>query len=165
MFIRAFAIGALTLTAAACASGPSRDERPREGPRVLLSADTLLFASFDANADLRIDSSEIEAGIVREWTRADQNQDGALSPIEFQAWMNLALGGSNAPPYRLDFDRNVDNSITRAEFETEMRSRAADYDQNEDGVLERAEFLRDAPRPQMMMNPDGDPRMRTRPRG
>ncbi len=161
-----FAACAMTLSLAACASGPERGPRMQgEPPRVLLSADTLLFASFDANADLRVETSEIEAGIAREWTRADANGDGALAPIEFQTWMNLALGGSNAPPYRLDFDRNVDNSITRAEFETEMRSRAADYDKNTDGVLERVEFLRDGPRPQMMMGgPDGGQRTGGRPR-
>src|SRR5262245_34472199 len=136
------AAGVLALGATSCAGGGSRDRDagPREAPRVLLSADALLFASFDANNDLRIETAEIEAGVAREWARADANNDGELAPIEFQNWMMLALGGSNAPPYRLDFDRNVDNSITRAEFETEMRSRAQDYDENSDGVLARAEF-------------------------
>jgi hypothetical protein len=45
-------------------------------------------------------------------------------------------------PYRLDFDRNVDNSITREEFESEIRARVRDYDENGDGVLTRGEFTR-----------------------
>lgn len=161
MKLAILAAGVLALGASACASGGRNgDSGPRELPRVLLSADTLLFATFDANNDLRIDNAEIEAGIAREWARADANNDGELAPIEFQTWMNLALGGSNAPPYRLDFDRNVDNAITRAEFETELRGRAADYDEDSDGVLTRAEFLRDQPRPQMMMERER-PRART----
>lgn len=164
MKLAIFAAGVLALGAASCASNSGdRGAGPREAPRVLLSADALLFASFDANNDLVIDNAEIEAGMAREWTRADANNDGELGPIEFQSWMTVALGGSNAPPYRLDFDRNVDNVITRAEFETEMRARAADYDENADGALARAEFLREQPRPQMMM--DGRERARRRPPG
>jgi hypothetical protein len=56
------------------------------------------------------------------------------------------------PPYRLNFDRNVDNSITREEFHDELAARFADYDANHDGAVTRAEMLRANPgaRPQMM---------------
>lgn len=163
MRVAILAAGVLALGAVSCAGrSESRAAGMREAPRVLLSADALLFASFDANDDLRIDAAEIEAGVAREWARGDANNDGEMAPIEYQAWMNLALGGSNAPPYRLDFDRNVDNAITRAEFETELRSRAADYDENSDGVLARAEFMREAPQPQVTM---GGERMRRRASG
>jgi EF hand len=162
------ALAGASAALAACAGGPSHDGRERrmEMQRVLLSADTLVFATFDANNDLRIDAGERDAGIAREWARADANSDGALQPLEFQAWMTNALGGSNMPPYRLDFDRNVDNAITREEFDTELEGRFNDYDADKDGVVTRAEFIRELPRPQMREGGGGPPQqMRRRPPG
>jgi hypothetical protein len=52
------------------------------------------------------------------------------------------LGGGQMGPYRLDFDRNVDNVITREEFAAEIHGRVRDYDTNEDGALTRSEFVR-----------------------
>ncbi|MET0182120.1 MAG: hypothetical protein ABW199_04450 [Caulobacterales bacterium] len=149
------AIGVCTL-AVSCASRPKQDEqRPMEMPRVLLSSDALVFATMDSNNDLRTDATERAAGIAAEWVRADTDRDGALTPIEMQNWLSVSLGGSNAPPYRLDFDRNVNNRVTRAEFEQELNARASDYDKDNDGFLTRSEFLRDAPRMQMR-EPRGD---------
>jgi len=153
-------IGAACATASCASGGRDRGESiPNEPVRVLLSADALLYASGDANGDLRIDAAERDAVIAREWARADGNNDGALTPIEFQEWVSVALGGSNAPPYRLDFDRNVDNSITREEFETELRSRFDDYDANDDGVVVRSEFIRETQlRPQAVRPPRAEMR-------
>lgn len=128
---------------AACAGGGSRGGSNASEPiRALLSADALMFVSFDADGDLSVSGAEIEAGIAREFTRADTNGDGSLGPIEFQNWSNLVLGGSQLGPYRLDFDRNVDNVITREEFDTELRARVRDYDSDESGALSRSEFVR-----------------------
>ncbi|MGE3142840.1 MAG: EF-hand domain-containing protein, partial [Hyphomonadaceae bacterium] len=148
---RAAAFG-LAAAAAACASGGRAPPGPamRETPQVLLSADALVFATFDKNDDLRVDQAELAAGAAREFTRADTNGDGALSPLEYQTWAQTALGGENAPPYRLDFDRNVDNTISRAEFVAEFTARFNDYDKNHDGVLTRDEFLRMSPRAQAL---------------
>jgi Ca2+-binding EF-hand superfamily protein len=110
--------------------------------RALLSGDAMMFVSFDADGDLSTTAAEIEAGIAREFTRADTGGDGALTPIEFQSWANGVLGGGQLGPYRLDFDRNVDNTITRAEFETEIRGRVRDYDEDQSGTLTRGEFVR-----------------------
>lgn len=134
----------LALAAAAmgagCASGPSSENN--EPVRALLSGDAMLFVSFDADGDLLVSQAEIEAGIAREWARADANGDGTLTPIEFQSWGNAVLGGGHIGPYRLDFDRNVDNAITRQEVETELRARADEYDENGDDMLSRGEFVR-----------------------
>ncbi len=133
------ACGAVALTA--CAGG--RGGGPTAEPvRALLSGDAMMFVSFDADGDLSTTSAEIEAGIAREFTRADSGGDGALTPIEFQAWSNGVLGGNQTGPYRLDFDRNVDNTITRAEFETEIRGRVTDYDEDQSRSLSRSEFVR-----------------------
>jgi hypothetical protein len=100
------------------------------------------MVSFDTNGDLAVSREEAEAGYAREFARADANNDGSLQPIEFSNWSNLVLGGSQIGPYRLDFDRNVDNVITREEFDTEMRARFSQYDEDESGSLSRSEFVR-----------------------
>lgn len=142
--IRTAAIVALTAALGACASGGGNDNGGDERTRVraLMSADALMFTSFDANGDLSITTDEIDAGMNREFARADSNSDGALSPIEFQNWSNQVLGGTQMGPFRLDFDRNVDNTITRAEFDAEIRGRVEDYDSDENGSLTRSEFVR-----------------------
>jgi hypothetical protein len=132
------ALGAAAL--AGCAS--SGDGRRAEPLRALLSVDALVFSGFDSNDDLRISAAEIEAGISREWARADANHDASLQPLEFQTWSSAALGGGQTPPYRLDFDRNVDNAISAEEFRTELLARAHEYDTDEDGALTRADFVR-----------------------
>jgi hypothetical protein len=127
---------------AACASGGSSNRDRTDPIRALLSADALLYVSFDADGDLSTTTAEIDSGLTREFARADANSDGSLTPIEFQNWSNTALGGTQMGPYRLDFDRNVDNSITREEFDTELRARANDYDENQDAAVGRSEMVR-----------------------
>jgi len=137
------AMGCAVLSLGACASGAGQDARNQpEAPRVIVSADALLFVSFDADRDLKVSQGEVQSGIEAAWRQADANADGALSPLEFQGWSQAALGGSQMPPYRLEFDRNVDNSISGDEFRTELVARAADYDADSDTFLSRAEFLR-----------------------
>lgn len=131
--------GAATVTA--CASGGDRGIGS-EPIRALLSADALMFVGFDTDADLSTTAAEIEAGITREFARADANTDATLSPLEFQNWSNSVLGGSQLGPYRLDFDRNVDNTISRDEFVTEINGRVRDYDQDGNGSLSRSEYVR-----------------------
>ncbi|MBY0563394.1 MAG: hypothetical protein K2P58_04325 [Hyphomonadaceae bacterium] len=130
---------AAALTACATGGGGGGANEPI---RALLSADALMFVSFDGDGDAAVTSAEIESGIAREFARADANNDTQLQPIEFQNWANLVLGGGQLGPFRLDFDRNVDNSITRAEFEAEIRARASDYDEDQSRTLTRAEFVR-----------------------
>ena len=136
-------IAVVTCAALALAACGGRAMRDRTAPiRALLSADALMLVSFDANGDLSVSREEAEAGYGREWTRADVDANGSLSPIEFSNWSNLVLGGSQIGPYRLDFDRNVDNVITREEFDTELRARFSQYDSDENNALSRTEFVR-----------------------
>jgi len=131
-----------TAALAACASGGRGPGGEREPIRALISADALMFATFDANQDLRISMDEVQAGVAMEFLRADMNRDASLQPIEFQNWSNAVLGGGSTGPYRLDFDRNVDNLITAEEFTSELTARARDYDSDEDGAIVRNEFIR-----------------------
>jgi len=145
---------AVALTA--CASDADRLQL-RDPIRAVMSADAMMFVSWDTDGNLSVSREEMEAGIPREWTRADTNNDGNVSPIEFQNWSNLVLGGGQMGPYRLDFDRNVDNTITREEFDTEIRARFADYDEDSSGSLSRSEFVRllGQARPPARPRPDG----------
>ena len=160
MRLKALALVAATAAGVtACATGGGPGAHTNEPIRALLSADVMMFVSWDTNGDLIVSPDEIEAGITREFNRADTNHDGRIEPIEFQAWANAVLGGTNMGPYRLDFDRNVDNVITREEFANEIHARVRDYDTNEDGSLSRAEFVRlvgqarPARMPGMQVNP------------
>lgn len=140
MSIRILALaGCLAAGLSACASSGGDRGEPI---RALMSADVLMLVSFDANGDLSVSGDEVTAGIDREFGRADTNGDGTLQPIEFQNWSNLVLGGTQLGPFRLDFDRNVDNVITREEFENEIRARVRDYDSDESGSVSRSEFIR-----------------------
>jgi EF hand domain-containing protein len=142
MHLKAMAlIAASAATVTACATG-GPGSHLNEPIRALLSADVMMFISWDANGDLVVSPDEIEAGIAREFERADTNHDGRIEPIEFQAWANAVLGGGQMGPYRLDFDRNVDNVISREEFANEIHARVRDYDADENGSLSRAEFVR-----------------------
>lgn len=141
MSIRTITVTACAaLGLAACSGGQAAQERAPI--RALLSADALMLVSFDTNYDLVVTREEAESGFAREWTRADTNGDGSLQPIEFTNWSNSVLGGSQIGPYRLDFDRNVDNAITREEFDAELRARFSQYDSDENGSLSRSEFVR-----------------------
>jgi len=130
----------LALTAA-CGGGPI-SSAANDPVRALLSGDAMMLVSWDANGDLNVTTEEVNAGLAREFARADANGDGSLSPIEFQSWANNVLGGGPMGPYRLDFDRNVDNTITQQEFDTEIRARVDQYDENGDDMLTRSEMTR-----------------------
>lgn len=117
-------------------------------------ADAILFASFDRDGDLLVSGAELDAGIVREFARADSNHDGSVSAAEYQAWSERALGGAY-PPYRLDVDRDADGHITTAEFSAALRGRAQMYDRNGDGVIEHAELVRQ----QSQTSSDDDPQL------
>jgi hypothetical protein len=126
---------------AGAAYGPRYQRAERAGPAAgSADADAILFASFDTDGDLLISATELEAGIAREFARADANHDHVVSPDEYQAWSLRALGGA-FPPYRLDVDRNADGQITFEEFAAEFRARAHRYDSNGDGVIEHTDLV------------------------
>jgi hypothetical protein len=161
--LAAAAIAALGLCACASSGGGAGHDGGEDPPiRALLSADVMLFVSFDADGDLRVTQAELDAGIAREFARAEANHDGQIQPLEFQAWQNAALGGGDMGPYRLDFDRNVDNVITRQEFHDELAARARHYDEDGDGVLTRKEFVREV---NQTRRPSGPPAAEQRRRG
>lgn len=138
--MRRLALAACVAAIAGCAS--SGGEGRPETIRALLSADALLLSDFDTDRNFEISMAEVEAGVTASFGRADANADGNLSPIEFQHWSGVELGGGMTPPYRLDFDRNVDNIISEEEFRTELIARAQEYDADESGAVTRSELVR-----------------------
>jgi Ca2+-binding EF-hand superfamily protein len=131
-------------------------------PSAFVMIDALLLTGFDADHDARIDEDELTQGITREFSRADENGDGSIAPLEFGAWSRAALAGGQGAPFRLDFDRNVDGAVTREEFHAELTARAREYDRDHDGVLSRSEFVREAPRASEMPGPMGKMKMKGR---
>lgn len=142
MNAKMWALAACAVAALGACASPGRNGPGEEPIRALLSADALLFVGFDGDGDHATTRAEMEAGIAREFARADTNGDGQIQPIEFQNWSNVALGGGQIGPFRLEFDRNVDNVISREEFDAEIRARFDDYDTDENGVVARSELVR-----------------------
>ena len=142
-------VGALV----ACASGPSRPG-PRGGrgpgggsedmasPRLLKTSAGLLLASFDSDRDMQVTRAELNAGIDRAFARADLNNDGEVAPLEFDGFAKASLDGGKAPPFRLDFDRDVDGRISPQEFRVELTAIADSLDADKSGVLSHAELLK-----------------------
>jgi EF hand len=103
--------------------------KPGAGPRMpeRLVPGGGLILSFDQNKDGRISRAEISSGAALAFTRADANQDGALTAIEQQIWAGSlpSLDDSLANPVR--FDPNLDRSASRTEFVTVIVQLAAAY--------------------------------------
>jgi hypothetical protein len=140
---------------AACASGPGRGGPPGAGGHgrpqgaayrqsVFLSGASLLFVQFDADHDYVTTRAEAQAGAEAEWRRATAGA-GVMTPIQFAAWSATALGGPNIGPYRLAFDRDVNNEITPAEFVAAIMTKFDQFDADKDGVLHRAEMTEHLP--------------------
>lgn len=140
--LAALTFGMAALAACGTSGRGSAHADPNDRVRALLSTDALLFNDFDTNGDFQVSVAEIEAGVTQEFARADENHDGSLGPIEYQNWSNTVLGGGMTPPYRLDFDRNVDNVISAEEFRTELLARGREYDSDENAAITRGELVR-----------------------
>ncbi|MET0545922.1 MAG: EF-hand domain-containing protein [Caulobacterales bacterium] len=122
--------------------GPGPAERAmRKTPSVV----GLLFSRFDADMDYRVTWPELEAGISKAFASADVDQDRSISPLEFEAFSRAALGGNSAPPFRLDFDRDVDGRITQSEFREELLATAEGLDLDKDKVLTQEELTKVTP--------------------
>lgn len=128
--IRLIAALALALLVAplVAAAGPQqkRPAGPPIGAMLLLPAG-LLFVSFDANGDRRMDQAELLAGLDRAFAEADRDVSGALSPLEYADWAEAALGDRDAHPARVAVNPDQDLIVTRAEFRAAFLELAASY--------------------------------------
>lgn len=137
---------ALLMLSAACAAlpahGQSRERELRPVPPTIIAKPlAIAVAGFDTDGDMRVTAAEYEAGVARSFAFGDRDGDGTLGLIEFTAWSEAALGNPGTVPGPFDFDRDGDDRIARAEFETLFAARRTEMDRNKDGVLERSELV------------------------
>ena len=122
----------------------SAPKRPSQ-QRALIPAG-LLFASFDTDGDYAATRSELNVGILRSFTAADKNNNGTLSLVELSQWRERVLGSLDILPGNTQFDKNFDNQIAAAEFQTTLTDLFTGFDRNENGQLEFSEMTKDMPR-------------------
>ncbi|MCH8862156.1 MAG: hypothetical protein IID51_06570 [Proteobacteria bacterium] len=117
---------------AACSSPARRgppQQRPnmdRSGAQVLLPA-SLLFASFDADGNYKINNEEVDAGLLNAFDQADADGSGKLSLFEYRNWAAQALGATNALPGWIGIDLDGDHSISESEYRQAFLGLASNY--------------------------------------
>ena len=81
---------------------------------------------------------------TRAWHEAspgDADTDGQIKLIELSNWSVKWLGNAGALPGQFDFDRDGDDTISKAEYAAEFDRRFAGFDKDKDGNLRRAELI------------------------
>ncbi len=127
---------------AGCASAPQVPTAGGERVSAVVSGDAFVIAAADSDGDLLTTQAELDAATTGLFDRADADDSGALSPLEFQAFARDFMGGDLLGPFRLEFDRNVDNAITAEEFSAAFGARFIRYDGDESGSVTRGELVR-----------------------
>ena len=112
------------------------------GPITAISAGALVFAGFDANADYKINSTELTSGLAKAFNAADKDGSTTLSLFELEDWREAALGSLDAAPGTLAFDKDFDQRVTRDEFDHAMIFVFKTGDKNEDGILELTDLVK-----------------------
>lgn len=98
---------------------PGRVERYLPGGGLLLS--------FDADSSQSVDPEEIEAGIATAFAAADTNGDGVLSALEQQAWAAGLPTRDDSLANPVQFDPNLDRSVSFEEFSARIAAMAYEY--------------------------------------
>jgi len=129
-----------------CPGGPAqarRDPLPYRPttPTIFVLPVAMAIAGFDSDGDTRVTRAEFDAGVAREWRRADANGDGNVGAIEHGSWAERTLGSQGALPGLLDLDTDDDDRISRDEFVHFFAQRFAALDKDKDGVLSRSELI------------------------
>lgn len=118
-----------------------RGERIK-GPITSIGAGAMLFASFDKNADYKINAAELAAGLETAFKSADKDRSKTLSLFELEDWRVAALGSLDAAPGNLAFDKDYDQRVTPAEFDYALNFVFKAGDKDDDGVLEFSEVVK-----------------------
>jgi hypothetical protein len=112
----------------------------REGVR-LVRPGAMLFASYDVNHDGKITDAEIDAGAALSFAVADKNNDGALTGFEQTDWATLVGSGSDVLSNSMQFDTDVDHSVTKAEFVSGLHRLADSLKKKGESVLTYADLV------------------------
>jgi len=110
-------------------------------PTIFVLPVAMAIAGFDGDGDTRVTRAEFDAGVAREWRRADVNGDGNVGAIEHGSWAERTLGSQGALPGLLDLDADGDDRISRDEFVHFFAQRFLALDKDKDGVLSRSELI------------------------
>ncbi len=113
----------------------------------IVSPASLLIASFNRNNDYVIDQTEFDNGRAAAFGLADNNKDGKLSILELENWRVQALGAKDALPMSMFFDKDFNQTITHAEFNTALGKLFTQADINNSGSLSFNEMARIAVKP------------------
>ena len=104
-----------------------------EGVR-LVKPGAILFASFDSNMNTVIELTEIEAGAKKAFGFADENADGALSPIEQRAWAGKVASETDVIANPRLFPARIPGQVSEEEFVIGLTTFAERF-ADEDGVI------------------------------
>lgn len=118
-----------------------RGERIR-GPITSVGSGAMLFATFDTNADYKINTVELAAGRTEAFNAADKDKSKSLSLFELEDWREAALGSLDAAPGNLAFDKDFDQRVTRDEFDYALNFAFNAADKNKDTILEFSEMVK-----------------------
>jgi hypothetical protein len=118
----------------------------REGVRIVRPG-AMLFASYDANHDGKITDDEIEVGAVASFAVADKNNDGAVAGFEQTDWATLVGSGSDVLANSMQFDSDLDHSVTRAEFVSGIHRLADTLKKKGESVLTYADLVQPLQQP------------------
>lgn len=94
-----------------------------------------LLLSFDTDKDMQITPAEISAGIEAAFLKADENEDGRITPLEQIKWTETlpTRDASLANPAR--FDPNLDRSVRDEEFRDVIFAFAAIHADEQTGII------------------------------
>jgi hypothetical protein len=118
----------------------------REGVRIVRPA-AMLFASYDVNHDGKITDAEIDAGAALSFAVADKNNDGAITGFEQTDWATLVGSGSDVLSNSMQFDSDLDRSVTRAEFVSGLHRLADTLKKKGEAVLTYGDLVQPLQQP------------------
>lgn len=127
--------------------GPVSSGNQALGPMTLLSPAGLLLASFDANGDYQIDTTEFAKGQATTFARIDKDKNNRLTLIEIEGWREAALGSKDARPSAMYFESNFDQVISKVEFDFAFKDIFTRVDKDEDGIVKFGDLIRVVERP------------------
>jgi EF hand len=122
-------------------------------PPSYASGDSLVLVGCDRNFDLVTSQGELTTCVNDMFALADKDRSGILSTFEFEDWRKVFIGSEDHPPFRLEFDRNMDGKVTKEEFEGHWLVRFNRLNKDTNAALTRAELYRPMPRPNFSTMP------------
>ena len=100
-----------------------------------------MVVTADVDKSLTTTTEEFETYTAALFKEADGNNDGSITPIEYDRWAISYLGSSELQPAFYTYDKNVDNAITPIEFAQASRIQFERLDKDSNNEVTRAELI------------------------